>query len=190
MGDTGGGFAAGLLTGGLGYMAAAPFFFASRIAHIEGKDKLSLGLGTLRDLYGKVGLGGLWRGSGVLVARGAVMSGTQLASYGVAKRWMIENGVAKDGPLLHCGASLVASVSLTTAICPLDVTLTRFQANVARNEAYSGSPLACARDMLHREGPWSFFRGWSTIWIRFMPSSVLTFLIYEQLLQRLSGAGF
>ena len=50
------------------------------------------------------------------------------------------------------------------------------------------SPLACARALLDEGGPAAMFRGWVPLWLRFLPSSVLTFLIYEQTRKMLVGA--
>lgn len=167
----------GMLGGALGYAAAAPFFYATRVAHVAGE---GAGLGALRAIAAS-GPQNLWRGAPLLVARGAVMSGTQLSTYDLAKGAAIERGYA-DGPLLHCAASLAASVALTTAMVPLDVTLTHYQTG-----ARGGGPLACARDLLADRGPAVFVRGWLPLWARFLPSTVLTFLIYEQVRRALLG---
>ena len=84
-------------------------------------------------------------------------------------------------------------MTLTTAICPLDVTLTRLQvaraAATTRSEvAALGGPLACVRSMVAAEGPRVLMRGWLPLWARFLPSSVLTFYIYEQFRMLLVGS--
>ena len=82
---------------------------------------------------------------------------------------------ATDGPTLHTVASLAASLTLTTAICPLDVTYTRLLVGDP-----NAGPLQCVRALLREGGPMALFRGWVPLWARFLPSSVLTFIIYEQ----------
>ena len=83
---------------------------------------------------------------------------------------------------MHILCSVAASLAVTTAMVPLDVTLTHYQTSAA-----SSSPLACARDMYKTHGPRIFVRGWLPLWARFLPSSVLTFVIYEQARKVLVG---
>ena len=172
-------YASGLAGGALGYSVAAPFFYATRVAHVR---DLGPGLATLRRLAAP-GAPALWRGAPLLVARGAVMSGTQLATYDSAKGFAVDRGLLDDGPVLHCAASLCASVALTTAMVPLDVTLTHYQASPPG----AGGVLACAKRLLAARGPRVFVRGWLPLWARFLPSTVLTFLIYEQARKLLLG---
>ena len=172
-------YASGLAGGALGYSVAAPFFYATRVAHVR---DLGPGLATLRRLAAP-GVPALWRGAPLLVARGAVMSGTQLATYDSAKGFAVDRGLLDDGPALHCAASLCASVALTTAMVPLDVTLTHYQASPPG----AGGVAACAKRLLAARGPRVFVRGWLPLWARFLPSTVLTFLIYEQARKLLLG---
>ena len=82
---------------------------------------------------------------------------------------------------MHVLCSVAASLAVTTAMVPLDVTLTHYQTSAAP------SPLVCARDMYQQHGPRIFVRGWLPLWARFLPSSVLTFVIYEQARKVLVG---
>lgn len=174
-------FAAGLCGGAIGYIFAAPFFHASRVAQCQMQRaevaKVDVGLGALRNL-GQGGVRHLWRGADVLVARGALMSATQLAAYDSIKSISVGGNLVQDGPVLHCFCSFFASICCTTAICPLDCLLTRYQGS---QQGSFSSPLACMRHMVHSEGLGVFFRGWLPLWSRFLPSSVMTFYIYEQL---------
>jgi hypothetical protein len=90
-----------------------------------------------------------------------------------------------DGPALHVAASFVASLTLTTAIAPLDVTYTRYLVG-----GQYASPLACAAEMVRDGGVAALFRGWTPLWVRFLPSSVLTFLVYEQSRRVLLGKSY
>jgi hypothetical protein len=196
-------FASGLAGGALGYIAAAPFFFASRVAQAEAGLLVggvlasgaragrapsadgSSGMGMLRYIYKTEGLAGLWRGSHLLVARGALMSSTQLAVYDLSKRALLESGF-DDGSSVHIMASVAASLAMTTAIAPLDIVLTTYQAGPFVGRVYA-SPLACATALAaHR--PALLLRGWLPLWCRFLPTSFLTFVIYEQLRWRMTGS--
>lgn len=191
----------GLAGGALGYIMSAPLFAASRVAQAEtglvSAEGLyttgsrlgtkptvasNLGLATLAHLFATQGLVGLWRGSEVLVARGALMSATQLTTYDWTKRQLKQELGVADGPALHIGSSFVASLTLTTAICPLDVIYTKFL-----HAGPPATPLSSARQLLHEGGAAALFRGWTPLWARFLPSSVLTFVIYEQSRRLLLG---
>ena len=113
------------------------------------------------------------------------MSATQLATYDQIKVKMRALGF-RDGPVVHSIASFAASIVLTTAICPLDVTYTFYTAGSSIGRPFS-SPLACVRVLLDEGGPQALFRGWLLLWARFLPSSVLTFHIYEQSRRLLLG---
>jgi hypothetical protein len=199
-------FFSGLLGGALGYTVAQPFFFASRVAQAEagklcaesglyttgarlGKPPTvagsSSGLPMLAHLAATRGVLGLWSGAEVLIARGALMSATQLATYDLSKRQLKAIGMS-DGPEMHCAASLAASVTLTTAICPLDVIYTAFLTGPSLGRTYT-SAAACARSLVAERGPAALFRGWTPLWARFLPSSVLTFIIFEQSRRLLLG---
>ena len=73
------------------------------------------------------------------------------------------------------------TIAVTTAMVPLDVTITHYQTSA------SPSPIVCARDMYQQHGPRLFVRGWWPLWARLLPSSVLTFVIYEQARKVLVG---
>ena len=168
--------ASGLLGGALGYTLAAPFFHATRLAQVS-EDGGLFGLRALRRIVRE---GIAYRGAGLLIARGATISTTQLTTYDSAKGFCRDRGL-RDGPEMHVLCSVAASLAVTTAMVPLDVTLTHYQTSA------SPSPLACARDMYQQHGPRIFVRGWLPLWARFLPSSVLTFVIYEQARKVLVG---
>jgi hypothetical protein len=197
-------FASGLAGGALGYVAAAPFFFASRVAQAEAglvvHGKLATGAragfaptvtGTsgiemIHHLFKNQGFFGLWRACHVLVARGALLSSAQLGMYDLSKRCLIRRGF-KDGTYVHVISSVAASVAMTVAIAPLDIVLTTYQAGPFVGRHFT-SPLACARALVAEGGVTSLMRGWLPLWGRFLPTSFLTFVIYEQVRMQLMGS--
>ena len=110
------------------------------------------------------------------------MSATQLSTYDLAKGTLRERGWV-EGPVQHSLCSFVASIALTTAICPLDVVLTHYQIAPPA----SGGALGCARALARQHGIRVFYRGWLPLWLRFLPSTVLTFVIYEHMRKLLVG---
>jgi hypothetical protein len=197
-------FASGLAGGALGYIFAAPFFFASRVSQAEAglvcngllttgaragsapSASGTSGIGMLRHLFEKEGFFNLWRASHVLVARGALMSSTQLGVYDLSKRCLIGRGF-DDGTGVHVMASVAASIAMTTAIAPLDVVLTTYQAGPFIGRSFA-SPMACASALVAEGGTKALMRGWLPLWGRFLPTSFLTFVIYERLRWRMMGS--
>jgi hypothetical protein len=144
------------------------------------------GIGMLCHLCDRDGLFGLWRGSHLLVARGAIMSAMQLGVYDASKRALIDRGL-EDGTPVHVMASVAASVAMTTAIAPLDVVLTTYQGGPFVGRRFA-SPLSCARSLVEQGGTAALMRGWLPLWGRLLPTSFLTFVIYEQLRWHLMGS--
>ena len=176
-------FASGLLGGATGYIVSAPFFAASRVAQAEAGSPQS-SFAVLARMAKPHGVLGLWRGAEVLVARGALLSATQLTTYDLCKGWFKSLG-AVDGPVLHSVCAFATSLSVATAICPLDITYTAYLTGASGQHS---SALACAGSMLREHGPGHFMRGWLPLWARMMPSGLLTFHIYEQCRRLLGGA--
>lgn len=177
-------FTSGLLGGALAYIISSPFFAASRVAQAEvGTPQQASGsIGTLARMARTTGVLGLWRGSEILVARGALLSATQLATYDLCKGWLRSLGL-EDGPTLHSVCAFATSLSVATAICPLDITYT---AHLAGKHSHA-SAWSCALALLRDNGPGIFLRGWTPLWARFVPSGLLTFHIYEQSRRLLGG---
>jgi hypothetical protein len=71
---------------------------------------------------------------------------------------------------------------------PLDIVLTRYQTAHSMGKNYA-SPYECAVQLLASGGPTAFFRGWGPMFIRMLPSSVVTFLLYENI-RKLAGLEF
>lgn len=189
---------AGLASGGAGYFCAAPLFHAknriqvtSGLVSADGSVMLTgarkgmppapqNGIRVLLDVMQTDGILAWWRGAHLLVARGAILSSAQLSTYDYAKRMSIRRGIVKDGPLLHLAASVVAAASAVTAMIPADVVLTTYQGASATGSGTYSSVWSCARAMHAEHGPLIFFRGWTFMFARMLPSSLLSFLLYEQ----------
>merc|ERR1740138_221744 len=79
-------------------------------------------LDAIRRISAEEGVAALWRGVGPTVARGAVVSMTQLASYDQAKEMLLP--VLGDGFPLFVASALVSATIYCTASLPLDITKT------------------------------------------------------------------
>mmetsp|Transcript_4561 Transcript_4561/g.6822 ORF Transcript_4561/g.6822 Transcript_4561/m.6822 type:complete len:272 (-) Transcript_4561:138-953(-) len=73
------------------------------------------------------GITTLWRGVGPTVARGAVVSTTQLAVYDQAKSMLLSLGVLKEGIALHLSSSLISGFVYCFTSLPMDICKTRMQ---------------------------------------------------------------
>ncbi len=190
---------AGLASGGVGYLCAAPLFHAkNRIQvssgrlSVDGKVMLTgarkglapapqTGIGVLADVMRTDGILAWWRGAHLLVARGAILSSAQLSTYDYCKRFATRQGIS-DGPLLHLGASVVAAASAVTAMIPADVVLTTYQGGSSATGTTYRGVWHCARSMYaDHKTPLIFFRGWTFMFARMLPSSLLSFLLFEQI---------
>eukprot|EP01063_Lacrimia_lanifica_P024445 TRINITY_DN32350_c0_g1_i1.p1 TRINITY_DN32350_c0_g1~~TRINITY_DN32350_c0_g1_i1.p1 ORF type:complete len:326 (+),score=89.68 TRINITY_DN32350_c0_g1_i1:136-1113(+) len=193
-------FAAGICSGMVGYWLAAPLFMVKTQLQAEagvvGPDGVlrtgaaagrrptyASAFDALRETVRAKGLRGLYSGAALFTARGATLSGSQLAAYDFTKTACLARGAAADGPALHAFASSVASLSLTFWCMPLDNLFTRFQAMKlhAAHPAARASVTAAARAVYADSGAAGFWRGWSAMLMRMYPSSIATFYLYEQI---------
>ncbi|CAJ1346870.1 unnamed protein product [Effrenium voratum] len=206
-------FCAGLLSGCSGYLVASPLLQVKTQMQAEagklGLDGLyASGLHVgLAPTYSSTwqalashscgSLGGslrsLWRGAGVIVARGAALSASQLMAYDQSKTVLKERKVLRDGPMLHVASSLIAAVVCTTCHMPFDVVLTMYQSAQSLGGAFARygatGPQACAALLIRESGPGILFRGWVPAFLRLAPVCVFSFGLYEQLRQ-LVGIGY
>lgn len=186
-------FAAGLLSGATGYFLGSPLYMIKNQLQSEagmlvdgvyasGARKglpplYRHGAHGLHHVWHAEGIRGLWRGSGVLLVRGATLSSAQLMGYDATKAACKRNGMA-DGPALQTLASFVGAVIMTTAVMPVDVTLNRFHASATVGQRFT-SPLQCVQAIVKAEGVAGLWRGWTAMFVRMLPSSVITFTLYE-----------
>ncbi|ORX41150.1 mitochondrial carrier domain-containing protein [Kockovaella imperatae] len=110
--------------------------------------------------------------------RAVLMNMSQLASYDWFKEQLISNKLLTDGPVCHFVASLGAGTVATTVCSPADVLKSRI---MNAQGAGTTSTIAVIRQSLAAEGPMFMFKGWVPAWMRLQPTTILIFLILEQL---------
>ena len=113
----------------------------------------------------------------VCVARAALLSGSQLATYDTTKRWMKDQGVMNEGPALHFTASFMSGVVAQTVTQPVDTLKTLVMANGGAN---GGGTFATLRKLLARSGPIGLYRGYWPAMARQGPVMVIQMPIVEQ----------
>ncbi|KAG8463126.1 hypothetical protein KFE25_011123 [Diacronema lutheri] len=125
----------------------------------------------------------LWTGSGAAVARCAVLTAVQCATYDRAKELAAAAaGVRTDDVRAHLAASLLSGVASTTATTPFD--------NVKTVQMVRRSSALAASRAVWREGGGArgFLRGWWSVYARIAPHTVIMFCSLEWLRAAL-GAG-
>lgn len=123
------------------------------------------------------------------MTRSAVLTATQVATYGEVKRRVVDLGlVDADGAKwrLHFAVAMLTGVVTTATTNPVDMLKTRlYVANAAVN---GGATAPTVRgtlvDVLARYGPFGLFRGFSANYMRLGPQTVVTFVVAEHLRER------
>lgn len=135
----------------------------------------------IRRISAEEGVASLWRGVGPTVARGAVVSMTQLASYEQAKEMLLPV-VGSGFPLFMCSA-FASSCIYCTASLPLDITKTRIQ-NMVVDKATGKMPYSGMLDALmqipKREGVLALWKGFPPYFLRSGGHTVFMFLFKEK----------
>lgn len=114
---------------------------------------------------------GVWPNS----IRATLMTASQLASYDVFKRELLERAKMKDDIYTHFTASLMAGFVATTICSPVDVVKTRVMSAKSQERLV---PLLTR--IMAQEGFGWMFKGWVPSFIRLGPHTIATFMFLEQ----------
>ena len=140
-------------------------------------------LHCLVDCYQREGVvHGLWRGVGATVARAALLSSGQLASYDHSKRMLLRSGLADDHRL-HAVCAIISGLVATTVCNPADVMKSALM-SAAKEGAAKPSALAIARSIVSTQGVRGFWRGWTAAYARAGPAFFIQMPIVEELRRR------
>lgn len=152
------------------------------------------------------GIGTLWVGVGMTVARAMLLNAGQLAVYSDAKLRLGALYLSQFGqvppliPLMFvsafCGA--LAAVALS---CPADVLKSRVQNACGQDEdqcdidgnlmvaaGTTPSAMAIARELYTNEGPRAFYKGAGPAVAKIAPHTVISFIILDSLTKYFTGA--
>lgn len=131
-----------------------------------------------REVIAKDGVLGLYKGLGTTVTRAAVLGATKMATYDVVKTELRKGGWT-EGPGLVFTASVATGLAITITTSPA----TNLQTIIMSGNAAGGGGgmLAAASDIMRRQGPIGFFRGFGMQWARFGPYAVVQFAVWESL---------
>ena len=130
-----------------------------------------------REVIARDGVAGLYKGLGTTVTRAAVLGATKMATYDVIKTELRRSGWT-EGPGLVFTASVATGLAITITTSPA----TNMQTIIMSSEkAGGGGMVAAASDIMRRQGPIGFFRGFGMQWARFGPYAVVQFAVWESL---------
>jgi dicarboxylate transporter 10 len=111
------------------------------------------------------GLKSWFRGWWPNSVRAAAMTASQLASYDVAKRTLVEKfGMGGDALSTHFSASVLAGVVAATVTNPVDVVKTKVM-----NATGKAGVLGIVKDLYRADGVRWMFRGWVPSFLRLGP---------------------
>lgn len=121
------------------------------------------------------GLGSIFRGIWPNSTRAVLMTASQLATYDVFKKEILQRTNFGDSLATHFSASLMAGFVATTACSPVDVIKTRIMSAHAKEGAFT-----LIRRITAAEGLKWMFKGWVPSFIRLGPQTIATFMFLEQ----------
>ncbi|CAN6601311.1 mitochondrial dicarboxylate transporter [Trichomonascus vanleenenianus] len=138
---------------------------------------------ALRRMGADEGPKSFFRGLVPNCSRGVFMTASQVVTYDVFKRFLVEQvGLDEAKRTTHFQASLLAGLVATTVCSPVDVVKTRIM-----NSHNHESAIAIMKTAIRNEGIMVMFRGWIPSFVRMGPQTIVTFLVLEQL--KHSGIG-
>ncbi|XP_036751634.2 mitochondrial adenyl nucleotide antiporter SLC25A23 isoform X1 [Manis pentadactyla] len=147
--------------------------------HASNTNRLNI-LGGLRSMIREGGVRALWRGNGINVLKIAPESAIKFMAYEQIKR-----AIRGQQETLHVQerfvAGSLAGATAQTIIYPMEVLKTRL--TLRRTGQYKGL-LDCARQILQREGPRAFYRGYLPNVLGIIPYAGIDLAVYETLKNR------
>lgn len=185
--------AAGMSSGALSALICNPIELVKtrqQAASLVGAFEYKGPIDGLLQLHRAEGLAGMWRGTGVSMARSAAVTGPHLTTYTGVKELCVSNGYLADAPPLHVLASLVGGLAGIVCNQPLDVVRNRLYSqplNAAGEGTLYRGALDCAKQLVASEGPGGLYRGFWSHYIRVGPHYVLTFVFLEQIKAKLGA---
>ncbi|KAH8269421.1 hypothetical protein KR018_002952 [Drosophila ironensis] len=183
----------GAAGGVVGAYCSSPFFMIKTQLQAQAAKQIAVGYqhshssmsDAIRQIYGKSGVFGLWRGSMANVGRATVASAVQIASYGKAKSLLTERDLVTQPTCLSFCSGLIAGSFMAVAITPLDVITTRLYNQgldaQGRGLYYKGW-LDCVLKILRSEGVHGLYKGFWPIYLRSAPYSTLVMLFFDELI--------
>lgn len=147
---------------------------------------------ALQKILQTEGIIGLWKGVFPNVQRAFLVNMGELACYDHAKRFIIQNQIARDNICAHTLASVVSGLSATALSCPADVVKTRMMNQTVSNEGkvrYRNS-FHCLVKTVRVEGLGALWKGFFPTWARLGPWQFVFWVSYEKFRQAAGLSSF
>ncbi|KAH8322564.1 hypothetical protein KR074_006993, partial [Drosophila pseudoananassae] len=190
-------YSLGLLWGAIGGVVgsyfSSPFFLIKTQLQAQAAKQIAVGhqhthssmSDALRQIYGKNGISGLWRGSMAALPRAALGSGAQIATFGKVKAFLAQKDLVVQPTCNSFCAGLIAGSVMAVAMTPPDVIATRlYNQGVdaqGRGLLYRGWT-DCALKILRTEGMYGMYKGFWPNYLRIAPHSTLVLLFFDELI--------
>ncbi|GAU92531.1 hypothetical protein RvY_04600-2 [Ramazzottius varieornatus] len=183
----------GAFSGCVGAGLASPLYLVKTHLQAEAAQQIAVGhqhhhksmTRALVNIYKDSGIPGLWRGVGGAIPRVAVGSASQLATFSMVKDWLDSKKILALGTWQNTFlATCACSVVVTFCMTPFDVISVRlYNQHVdaqGRGLLYSGF-LDCTNKIYEKEGPLGFYKGWSAVFLRLAPHTILSLIFWDEL---------
>lgn len=131
----------------------------------------------LRTIFKNEGFKGLYRGVDAAILRTGAGSSVQLPIYNMAKHFLLNNDIMKDGTGLHLMASTISGIGVGIVMNPWDVILTRIYNQ--KGDLYKG-PVDCFIKTVRIEGVSALYKGFEAQLFRIAPHTILCLTLMEQ----------
>jgi len=138
---------------------------------------------ALSRIVSEEGFFALWKGCLPTVTRAMSLNMAMLASYDQSKEFFRSKTPKPSFWTVEFPASTISGFLASVASLPFDFVKTRIQKMRPDAEGklpYSGS-VNCALVVLRSEGPFAFYRGFLTYYLRVAPHAMLTLLALDQM---------
>jgi hypothetical protein len=174
-------FLAGAIAGAIGSCAGNPFDVLKTKMMADKTSNKGLGE-TASEIMKAEGFGGFYKGMNVNVMRAMVLNATKMACYDKCKLFIVSK-FALEGLLLQFFSAFIAGFVMTCTVAPFDMcrTLLMNQKKDENGVFPYGNLGDCFMQILNRDGPAGFYKGFFPIWTRFAPTTCLQLIIFDQL---------
>tara|TARA_B110001452_G_scaffold266847_1_gene274822 strand:- start:1288 stop:2217 length:930 start_codon:yes stop_codon:yes gene_type:complete len=153
--------AAGMCSGAIAALVCNPIELVKTRQQGEQKFGYRGPIDGLRQLRASEGFWGMWRGTGVSMARSAAVTGPHLTTYSMVKERVLAGGWLSDTTPLHILASLAGGFAGIACNHPFDTIRNRLY---NQPELYA-SAMDCARKTVVEDGVAGLYRGF---WAHYM----------------------
>lgn len=192
----------GAASGMLGAAAGSPFFLVktrlqsySPFLPVGTQHGYKNAIDGLRQISGKEGVRGLYRGVGAAMVRTGFGSSVQLPTYFFAKRRLVRHFDMQEGPALHLASSAASGLVVCCVMHPPGMSdnrdlefclLTGCGADTIMSRMYNqtGNLYSGVFDCLYKtvktEGLFAIYKGFFAHLARILPHTILTLSLAEQ----------